>query len=34
MAYLYTLEADHLAENLDEAIDVFGRKLGLWPRAE
>lgn len=34
MAYLYTLEADHLVENLEEAIDTFGHKLGLWPRAD
>lgn len=34
MAYVYTLEADLLVPNLDEAIETFGHKLGLWPRAD
>ena len=34
MSYLYTFEADHMVANLDEAIEIFGRNFGLWPRAD
>jgi hypothetical protein len=34
MGYIYTLEADLLVPDLDEAIDTFGRNLGIWPRAD
>lgn len=34
MSYLYTFEADHLVPNLEEAIECFGRNLGIWPRTD